>query len=96
MRANAFHEGPSVARISGTVASVVGNHFKLDDGTREVIVDAGPRWWQQIDLSLGERVTVEGEPGRWEFDAFTIIRADGSVIRIRPGPGRPPWAGGKR
>ncbi len=94
MRANNVQGGPSVARISGRVASVVGNHFTLDDGTRQVVVDAGPRWWHQIDLSPGEQVTVEGEPGRYEIDAFAISRADGSVIRIRTGPGRPPWAEG--
>ena len=30
------------------------------------------------------------------FDAFRITRADGAVITLREGPGRPHWAGGRR
>jgi hypothetical protein len=81
--------------ISGQVGSIVGNNFTLNDGSGQIIVDAGPRWWQQIDLSSGEQVTVTGEVGRsGEFDAFSITRDDGSVIDIRSPQGPPPWAGG--
>jgi RNase P/RNase MRP subunit p29 len=81
--------------ISGEVRSVVGNDFVLDDGSGEIIVDAGPRWWREIDLEPGERVTVTGEMSKksGEFDAFSITRADGSTIEIRPADGPPPWAG---
>lgn len=44
--------------VSGEIVSVVGNDFVLDDGTGQIIVDAGPRWWQEINLSPGEEVTV--------------------------------------
>lgn len=81
--------------VSGTVAQVVGNSFVLEDSSGQLIVDAGPRWWQPITLTLGERVTVRGEIGRsGEFDAFSITRSNGSVINIRPAEGPPPWAGG--
>jgi uncharacterized protein YdeI (BOF family) len=80
--------------ISGTVRSVVGNEFILDDGTGEIIVDAGPRWYHQINLSEGEEVTVTGEYDDYDFDAFSITRSGGEVIQIRSGSGRPPWAGG--
>jgi hypothetical protein len=81
--------------VSGRVVSVVGNDFVLDDGTGQVIVDAGPRWWQEINVSEGEELTVTGEVGRGgELDAFSITRSDGSVISIRPPQGPPPWAGG--
>ncbi|OKH22027.1 DNA-binding protein [Hydrococcus rivularis NIES-593] len=81
--------------ISGEVRSVVGNDFVLDDGSGEIIVDAGPRWWREIDIQPGERVTVTGEMSKksGEFDAFSITRADGSTIEIRPADGPPPWAG---
>lgn len=86
--------GPGIT-VSGRVAQIVGNDFLLDDGTGQIIVDAGPRWWQPINLTLGERVTVRGEMERsGEFDAFSITRANGSVITIRPAEGPPPWAGG--
>ncbi len=81
--------------ISGTVRSVVGNNFILDDGTGEVIVDAGPRWYQAVNVSEGEQVTIVGEYDDDDFDAFQITRANGEVIRIRDGAGRPPWAGGR-
>jgi hypothetical protein len=82
--------------ISGEVKSVVGNDFTLDDGTGEIIVDAGPRWWREIDLSPGESVTVVGEMGRDEFDAFSITRGNGQTIEIRPAEGPPPWEGQRR
>jgi len=82
------------ATVSGEVASVVGNEFILTDGTGEIIVDAGPRWWHEVNLVPGERVTVVGEYDDDDFDAYSITRNNGEVIKIRNGPGRPPWAGG--
>lgn len=82
--------------ISGEIRSVVGNEFILDDGTGQVIVDAGPRWYHQLDLRAGERVSVVGEYEGYDFDAFTIIRENGEVLRIREPGGPPPWSGGRR
>lgn len=81
--------------ISGRVESIVGNDFILEDGTGQIIVDAGPRWWQEINLTQGEEVTVTGKLSdrSREFDAFSIRRANGQVIDIRSGDGPPPWAG---
>jgi hypothetical protein len=81
--------------VSGRVINVVGNHFLLRDDTGDIIVDAGPRWWHEIDVTEGEALTVTGELGRsGELDAFSVTRRDGTVIRIRPSQGPPPWAGG--
>ncbi len=81
--------------VSGEITSVVGNDFVLNDSTGEIIVDAGPRWWQEINLAPGEEVTVTGELGRGgELDAYSITRGDGSTIEIRSPGGPPPWAGG--
>lgn len=80
--------------ISGEIRSVVGNEFILDDGTGQMIVDAGPMWYHQLNLREGERVTVVGEYDDYDFDAFEITRGDGETIRIRNAGGPPPWAGG--
>ncbi|PMB22466.1 DNA-binding protein [Fischerella thermalis] len=81
--------------VSGKVTQAVGNNFIIDDSTGQLIVDAGPRWWREINLKPGELVTVTGELGRGgELDAFSITREDGSVVDIRPTQGPPPWAGG--
>ena len=84
--------------ISGRVVSVVGNDFTLDDGSGQIIVDAGPRWYREINLTQGEQVTITGKLSEksGEFDAFSIQRGNGSVIQIRPSEGPPPWAGGAR
>jgi uncharacterized protein YdeI (BOF family) len=82
--------------ISGTVKSVVGNDFVLDDGTGQVIIDAGPRWYRALTFTPGERLTVIGEYDDGEFDAFTIKRANGTTLQIRPASGPPPWAGERR
>lgn len=79
--------------IAGTVGSVVGNSFTLSDGSDEIIVDAGPRWYQDITVAPGEQVTVVGEYDNDALDAHRITRANGEVITIRNGPGRLPWAG---
>jgi hypothetical protein len=83
--------------VSGEVTSVVGNDFVLRDNTGEIIVDAGPTWWQQIDIQPEEQVTVTGEVSQKsrELDAFSITRSDGSRIDIRPADGPPPWSGGR-
>jgi uncharacterized protein YdeI (BOF family) len=81
--------------ISGEIRNVVGNEFILDDGTGQVVVDAGPRWYQQLNFASGERVTVVGEYDDEDFDAYTITRDDGEVIQIRQADGPPPWAGGR-
>jgi hypothetical protein len=81
--------------ISGEIQSVVGNEFILDDGTGQVIVDAGPRWYHQLDFTSGEQVTVVGEYDDGDFDAHTITRDNGEVIQIRQSGGLPPWAGGR-
>jgi uncharacterized protein YdeI (BOF family) len=80
--------------IAGEIRSVVGNDFILDDGTGQVIVDAGPRWYRQVDLTSGERVTVVGEYDDEDFDAYRITRDNGEVMQIREAGGPPPWAGG--
>lgn len=82
--------------ISGQVKSVVGNNFTLDDGTAQIIVDAGPIWWHQVNVNSGETISVTGEMGRGEFDAFSITRTDGSVIQVRDTEGPPPWSGSRR
>jgi hypothetical protein len=90
-----LQQRPAGTTISGEIVSVVGNNFLLDDGTGQIIVDAGPRWWQEINLSPGEEVTVTGELGKGgEMDAYSITRNDGSTIEIRSSEGPPPWAGG--
>ncbi|MEN9219154.1 MAG: hypothetical protein Q6J33_09130 [Gloeomargarita sp. DG_2_bins_126] len=82
--------------ISGVIRSVVGNEFILDDGTGQIIVDAGPRWYHQLNFTPGERVTVVGKYDDDDFDAFTITRSNGEVIQIRQPGEPPPWAGGRR
>jgi uncharacterized protein YdeI (BOF family) len=81
--------------ISGEIQSIVGNEFILEDDTGEIIVDAGPRWYHQLSLRSGERVTVVGEYDDDDFDAFSITRSNGDTIRIREAGGPPPWAGGQ-
>ncbi len=82
--------------VSGVIRSVVGNDFILDDGTGQIIVNAGPRWYHQLNFTPGERVTVVGKYDGGELDAFTVTKSNGEVIQVRPAGGPPPWAGGPR
>ncbi|WP_428012968.1 NirD/YgiW/YdeI family stress tolerance protein [Baaleninema sp.] len=72
------------------------NEFVLQDSSGQVVVDAGPRWWQNLNLNLGDTVTVQGEMDDGEFDAFSITYANGTTVFIRNPEGPPPWAGGRR
>ncbi|NJL87463.1 MAG: hypothetical protein HC886_18140 [Leptolyngbyaceae cyanobacterium SM1_1_3] len=66
----------------------------MSDGSGQIIVDAGPMWYHQINLQVGEQITMVGEYDDYDFDAFTITRANGEVLMIRGPQGPPPWAGG--
>lgn len=72
---------------------MVGNEFILSDGTGQVVVDADPMWYHQLNLQVGEQVTVAGEYDEYDFDAFTITRESGEVLTIREPQGPPSWAG---
>lgn len=85
---------PAGLTIAGEIRSVVGNEFVLDDGTGQIIVDAGPIWYHQLDLQTGDRVTVVGEYDDYDFDAYSITLDGGEVVNIRNAGGPPPWAGG--
>ncbi len=86
-------EGVEGIRIEGEVTQVFGNAFVLADATGAVLVDTGPERFERRSFEVGERLTVTGEMDDGDFDAFTITRADGTVIEVRPPHGRPPWAG---
>ncbi len=87
-----LHANPGV-RITGTVTHVFGNEFVLEDDTGHVLVDTGPEWYRSHDFAVGEPLTVIGEMDDGDFDAFTVIRQDGSELTVRPVAGPPPWAG---
>jgi uncharacterized protein YdeI (BOF family) len=86
--------------LSGTVTSASGNEYVLTDGTASIGFEFGPRWYKAVDLKVGEAVTVTGEVDRGKasdkpaaLDAYSVTREDKSVIEVRKGPGKPPWAG---
>jgi uncharacterized protein YdeI (BOF family) len=86
--------------VSGTVASINGNEYVITDGAYSIAVEFGPRWYKAVDLTVGEAVTVTGEVDRGkaadkpaQIDAYSVTRGDKSVVEVRKGPGKPPWAG---
>lgn len=56
-------------------------------------VHGGPPWYlaRLFSAEIGQSVTVVGRVGGRQIQAQTV---DG--VAIRPGPGRPPWAGARR
>ena len=80
--------------ITGEVSEVFGNEFVLSDDSGRVLVETGPSWYRSYDFTVGERLTVIGEPDDDnEFEAYSIQRENGETIRIREADQRPPWAG---
>ncbi|BBK33558.1 YpeB-like protein with putative protease inhibitory function [Stella humosa] len=84
---------PAGISIAGTVTDVFGNKFVLQDGSGKVLVESGPDWHRKLDIKAGETLTITGRPEGGSFEAFTITRADGTTIEVRPAGGPPPWAG---
>jgi uncharacterized protein YdeI (BOF family) len=82
--------------LEGTVGDVFGNSFVVEGSAGAVLVDAGPAWYQQIDVRSGERVNITGRLADDNLDAIVIVREDGTMEQIRPASGRPPWAGKNR
>lgn len=100
---NAFLK--QVVTLSGAVRAVTDiNEFLLDDGTGQIIVDAGPPWYQRISIPAGTPIRVTGEID-WmgppanrrgiELDACRIETPNQTLnIRDCAFSGPPPWAGG--
>ncbi len=83
--------------IEGEVRDVFGNRFVLEDQSGRVLVETGPARGQEYDLRQGERLTVFGEPDSdGGFDAFRIVREDGSEIEVNRPDGSPRQGGDER
>lgn len=82
--------------VSGTVADIFGNKFVIEDASGRMLVENGPEWFRKIEVTRGEKITVIGRPDGGTFEAFTIVRADGTRIEVRPARGPAPWASGQK
>ena len=84
------HNLPGNAVGSTLMGTVIGygegdeNEWLIQTATGVVVADAGPRWFQSIDIPRGEVITLTGRWDEGEFDVITIIRADGTQIFIDP------------
>lgn len=91
-------DGP-IIRISGRVIRFGEwdeNEWIVEANSRRYRVDAGPRWWRNLPVSVGDRLTVEGKLDDGELDAFWVQLANGETVQLRGRSGPPPWAGGRR
>lgn len=79
--------------ISGTVSDIFGNKFVIEDASGKILVESGPEWFRKIEVTRGEKVSVIGRHDGGSFEAFTIVRADGTRIEVRPPRGPAPWSG---
>jgi RNase P/RNase MRP subunit p29 len=82
--------------VAGTVSAEFGNRFVLETETGKVLVDAGPSWYRDLDLTAGEKVIVTGRREGGKLEALTLRRGDGSVVTIRSSSDAAPWAGNRR
>lgn len=92
----------SVVTVSGTItAGTEAEEYTLTDSTGTIKIDGGPAWYLKTLLTPGLVYTITGEvdrgkdgKGAAEIGIFTATAPDGTVITVRAGGGRPPWAGG--
>jgi len=88
-----------IIRISGRVIRFgerYENECIVEANGRRYRVDAGPRWWRNLPVSVGDQLTVEGELDDGELDAFWVQLANGETVQLRGRSGPPPWSGGRR
>lgn len=88
-----------IIRISGRVIRFGDrdeNEWIVEANGRRYRVDAGPRWWRNLPVSVGDQLTVEGELDDGELDAFWVQLANGETVQLRGRSGPPPWSGGRR
>ena len=88
-----------IIRISGRVIRFGErdeNEWIVEANGRRYRVDAGPRWWRNLPVSVGDQLTVEGELDDGELDAFWVQLANGETVQLRGRSGPPPWSGGRR
>jgi RNase P/RNase MRP subunit p29 len=90
------HVTTSETDVAGTILAEFGNRFVLEAGTGKVLVDAGPSWYRDLDLTAGEKVIVTGRREGGKLEALTLRRGDGSVVTIRSSSDVAPWAGNRR
>lgn len=82
---------PPMTTITGTVGKIDGNRFTIETDKGPLLVTTGPKRHHRLDIKAGEKISVTGEAGALDFDAFEVKRADGQTIEIRPAEGPPPW-----
>jgi uncharacterized protein YdeI (BOF family) len=70
--------------ITGTVTRVDEDEFVLRDQTGQVLVDGIQRGSGNLDIAVGDRLTVVGDLDDEDFDALRITRPDGSTVASQP------------
>ncbi|MGB4599069.1 MAG: OB-fold nucleic acid binding domain-containing protein [Trichlorobacter sp.] len=99
----------TVVTVTGRVAAVPAASsdpltVELSDGTDNLVVVLGPRWYLQDDTlewQAGDLVTVRGSraqgmDGRSYLLAQWISTPGGGQLVLRNDAGRPGWSGGRR
>jgi hypothetical protein len=88
--------GDDIIQITGQVVRFGErdeNEWIIEANGRRYRVDAGPRWWRNLPVAIGDQLTVEGDWGGGELDAFWVKLANGETVEVRSRSGRPSWAG---
>ncbi len=98
---NAYYD--QIVTLNGTLDLYVdANEFLLNDGTGQIVVDAGPPWYQTIAIPASTSLSVTGQidfmrNGGVDLDACQIITPTETItIRDCSFIGPPPWAGGPK
>lgn len=78
-------KGETEVQVSGVVGFVdSSNKFTLTtlDKETEYLVDIGPLWFHELELTQGDKVTVIGTPQSGILYASIVIRPDESIVKI--------------
>jgi uncharacterized protein YdeI (BOF family) len=79
-----------VVAVKGRVAEIYGNKFILEDDSGRMLVDLGPRGDDQLVVTKGEQVSIQGRFDRGFVAAQVLSRADGRSEAFGPPMAPPP------
>lgn len=82
--AAATPDGHRVVTVRGRIVQMFGSHAVLNDGSGQIVVDAGPGGGE-VPLAVGQTISAQGRYDNGMLRARYLVGSDGSVTALGGG-----------